>query len=452
MIIRSLRWRLLAGAGIAIFLALLVSWMLMMLLFQRHLERRLATELQSEATQIVAGLTVDSQGRPSVADPPSDPRFQTPASGLYWQVSTRGLLVRSPSLWDQALPQVAAPSNEWESRVGHGPFQGRLAFLERQIRPAAHGAAVLVQVAQDASVLRAAGREFGRELAIFLTLLWLVLSAAAWAQVSLGLRPLTRLRRDVGDLQKSPSARLRAAGVSEVRPLIGAINALADARERDLETARRRATDLAHRLKTPLAAAAAEARRARKEGAAESAAGLDGAIEAMRVAIEAELARTRISAVRAGGGASCKAAEVVDRLVAVLERTEAGEQLSFEVAIADKLTVPVAADDLTEMIGALAENAVRYAHRSVRFGGDSAGGHVRLCVEDDGPGIAEAWQQQALLRGTRLDEVGIGQGLGLAIVNDLAEATGGMIELGTSPLGGLRVTASWPRPGSASAR
>ena len=449
MIIRSLRWRLLAGAAVAIFLALLVSWSLMMLLFQRHLERRLATELQSEATQIVAGLAIDAQGRPSVDDPPSDPRFQAPASGLYWQVSTRGLLVRSPSLWDQALPQVAAPSDEWESRVGQGPFQGRLAFLERRILPAAHDSPVLVQVAQDASVLRVAGAEFGRELAIFLTLLWLVLSAAAWAQVSLGLRPLARLRRDVGGLELSPSARLRAAGVSEVRPLISAINALADARERDLESARRRATDLAHRLKTPLAAASAEVRRARKEGAAESAAGLDRAIEAMRVAIEAELARTRISAVRTGGGTSCKPAEVVDRLVAVLERTEAGEQLSFEVAIGAQLTVPVAADDLTEMIGALAENAVRYARRSVRFGGDTTDRDVRLCVEDDGPGIAEDWQQQALLRGTRLDEVGVGQGLGLAIVNDLAAATGGRIELGRSPLGGLRVTASWPLARSA---
>jgi signal transduction histidine kinase len=444
MIVRSLRWRLLAGAAVAIFLALLVSWMLMMLLFERHLERRLATELQSEATQIVAGLTIDGQGRPSVQDPPSDARFQTPTSGLYWQVSTRGLLVRSPSLWDQALPHAAVtPSDKWESRVGPGPFQDRLAYLERQILPDADGAPVLVQVAEDASVLREAGAEFGRELAIFLTLLWLVLSAAAWAQVSLGLRPLARLRRNVASLEESPSARLPAAGVSEVRPLINAINALADARERDLESARRRATDLAHGLKTPLAAASAEARRARAEGAAESATGLEGAIEAMRLAIEAELARARISAVRTGG-VSCDAAEVVDRLVAVLERTVPGEQLSFDVAIADGLKVPVAAEDLTELLGALAENAIRFARRSVRFDGSATGGDVRICVEDDGPGIAEESRQHALLRGTRLDEAGAGQGLGLAIANEIAAATAGRIELGTSPLGGLRVTVSWP--------
>jgi signal transduction histidine kinase len=447
MIIRSLRWRLLAGAAIAIFLALLVSWMLMMLLFERHLERRLASELQSEATQIVAGLTVDGRGRASVQDPPSDPRFQAPASGLYWQVSTRGLLVRSPSLWDQALPHAAAtPSDQWESRVGAGPFEARLAYLERSVIPDARGAPVLVQVAEDAAVLREAGAEFGRELAIFLALLWLVLSAAAWAQVSLGLRPLKRLRREVANLERSPSARLPAAGVIEVRPLIDAINALAEARERDLHSARRRATDLAHGLKTPLAAASAEARRARADGASKSAAGLEYAIEAMRVAIEAELARARVSAVRTGTGVTCNAAEVVDRLVAVLERTEAGELLSFDIAMPDPLTVPVAGEDLTEMIGALAENAARYARRSVRFDGSVEPDAVRLSVEDDGPGIAEDSREQALLRGSRLDEVGAGHGLGLAIVNDIAAATGGRIELGRSRLGGLRIEISWPRP------
>jgi signal transduction histidine kinase len=416
----------------------------MMLLFERHLERRLATELQSEATQIVAGLMIDEQGRPAVQDPPSDPRFQSPASGLYWQVSTNGLLVRSPSLWDQALPHAAGtPSDEWRSRVAAGPFQARLAFLERRIRPEARAAPVLVQVAEDAAVLREAGADFGRELAIFLTLLWLVLSAAAWAQVSLGLRPLTRLRRNVAGLERSPSARLRAAGVSEVRPLINAINALADARERDLESARRRATDLAHGLKTPLAAASVEVLRARAEGAADSAAGLERAIEAMRHAIEAELARTRVSTVRTGGGVRCDAADVLDRVVGVLERTEAGERLSFDVAIAHGLKVPVAAEDLTELLGALAENAVRYARRSVRFDGSTAEGDVRLCIEDDGPGIAEDSRQRALLRGTRLDEAGAGQGLGLAIVNDIAAATGGTIALGRSALGGLQVTVSW---------
>jgi signal transduction histidine kinase len=71
---------------------------------------------------------------------------------------------------------------------------------------------------------------------------------------------------------------------------------LADVRERDLELARRRAADLAHGLKTPLAAATAQSRRAREAGALQAADGMDRAIAAIRSAVEAELARSRIAA------------------------------------------------------------------------------------------------------------------------------------------------------------
>jgi hypothetical protein len=152
-----------------------------------------------EETIAIAGEQVgDARGlarvrrRLVVEDPPSDARFETPASGLYWQVSKNGRLVRSPSLWDQTLPTLAGtPSDDWRSRVGDGPFQTRLAFLERRVLPEPRGSSVLVQVAQDAAVLKTAGEEFGRELALFLGLLWLVLSAAAQANHRVQLNPLT---------------------------------------------------------------------------------------------------------------------------------------------------------------------------------------------------------------------------------------------------------------------
>ena len=58
MIARSLRWRLLIGAAAAIFVAMLLAWLLMILLFERHLERRLADELQSDGVRLVAGAEI----------------------------------------------------------------------------------------------------------------------------------------------------------------------------------------------------------------------------------------------------------------------------------------------------------------------------------------------------------------------------------------------------------
>lgn len=440
MIVRSLRWRLLLGAAVAIFLALLVAWALMTLLFERHLERRLASELEQDAIRIVAGINIAPDGRLTVDEPPADARFQTPASGLYWQASYRGTAVRSPSLWDQALPAAAdATPREWRTRVGPGPFHDRLVYLERAVLPERSGAPVLVQVAEDAAVLDAAGAEFGRELGAFLVLLWLVLSAAAWLQVQLGLRPLSRVRAQLSALEGSPSARLPADGVNEVQPLVVAINRLADAREQDLERARRRATDLAHGLKTPLAAAAAQLRR--MEGAPVE--GIERALATMRSTVEGELARSRIATVRVDPDASADCRAVIERLVAVLERTESGERLVMDVAIESGLHAPIAAEDLTEMLGGIADNATRYARRQVRFSGQSDEAGIWLAVDDDGPGIEPELIERATQRGLRLDEGG-GHGLGLAIARELAQATGGALALSRGGLGGLRVELRWP--------
>lgn len=448
MNVRSLRWRLLIAGGIAIFLALVVAWALMMLLFERHLERRVASELEQDAIRIVAGIAIAPDGGFSIEEPPTDARFQTPLSGLYWQAAYRGRIERSPSLWDQALPAPPdATGSEWRTRVGPGPFQGRLVYLERTVIPNRGGAPVLVQVAEDAAVLDAAGQEFGRELALFLALLWLFLAAAAWLQVHLGLRPLRQIPGQLARLEESPSARLSDDGASEVRPLVGAINRLAEAREQDLERARRRATDLAHGLKTPLAAAAAQLRRA--DAGADHVAGVEKALAAMKTVVDAELARSRIAAASQGmARAECVA--VVERLVAVLERTDAGERLVLDVEIPAGLTAPLAEEDLTEALGGVAENAVRYARRRVLFGGAGDAEAVRLWIEDDGPGIDADQMARALTRGLRLDESG-GHGLGLAIARELAEATGGALSLSRAALGGLRVELRWPTRRSGSA-
>src|SRR5690606_13603956 len=135
-----------------------------------------------------------------------------------------------------------------------------------------------------------------------LALLWLVLSIAAYMQVSLGLRPLDRLRRDLDRLRRSPSARLQDHHPHEILPLTEAINAMASAREADLARARRRAADLAHGLKTPLAVVAAQSRRVRDAGADGAAESIDRAVEAVGAALEAELARSRAAAARGSGG------------------------------------------------------------------------------------------------------------------------------------------------------
>ena len=442
----SLRWRLMAGGMLAILAALAVSWLAMTWLFERHIERRETAELIRIGQALAASLSLAPDGAPLIESTPVDARLRKAAGGLYWQVSTPRGAARSMSLWDQTLdPPGRSEADSWSTRIAAGPFDDRVLLVERSIRPDRNGPSVLIQVASNEETLRSARGEFGRDLALFLTGLWIVLSAAAALQVGLGLAPLARVKDDLARLRRSPSARLSEDHPREIAPLAEAINALAEAREADLARARRRAGDLAHSLKTPLSALSAQSRRAREAGAVEAADGLDTAIAAVGAALEAELARARAAAAReASFSTETAPLAVVERLVGVLERTAEGERLMFDIEIDVALRVPVSEDMLTEMLGALIENAARFGRRQVRIGGAGTADGVALCVEDDGPGIDGGRAEAALARGGRLDEAGPGHGLGLAIVRDLAEASGGALSMDRSKLGGLRAEIGWP--------
>lgn len=448
MNIRSLRLRLLVGAAIAILISLAVAWSVMTVLFQRHLERREIQELDRQAVPLIAGLQVDAKGRLSVTAQPPDPRFTRPSSGLYWQISSGHGRMRSRSLWDQELPTAHADAGDehsWHNRTVAGPFEPELLLLERRLKIAG-GHDVLIQLAEDQAPVRRASAEFGYELFLFLTALWLVLAGAAAVQVQLGLKPLTHLRDALRALRLNPSERLAVSEhPPEVEPLTRAINQLAETREQDLARARRRSADLAHGLKTPLSVLAAESRQLRARGDAGVADGLDRAIAAAAAAIEAELARAKAAAARQSITPQLVPARVVaERVIAVVEHTEAGGKLAFDIEVPVELTVPGSPEELSEILGALSENAARFARRLVRICGDRDEKSVRLTVEDDGPGLGDWAAEQALVRGRRLDESGPGHGLGLSIARDLVEARGGVISLKRSALGGLQVEMVWP--------
>lgn len=442
---RSLRWRLLAGSGLAVLVALVIAWVLMSLLFSRHLERRLTLEMTGDASRIVALLELPSTGTVALAEEPADPRYDMPVSGHYWQVSEGSVaLLRSRSLWDADLPiPQEAPSNAWRLRRSPGPFSDPVVILRRAIRLGDGEASrtVYVQVARGLTEIASAQSEFAREMALFLSALWVFLMGATWVQVRLGLVPLKEAGVELNRLRADSAHRMSAPRVAELAPLVQAINDLAEARAADLKRARGRASDLAHGLKTPLAALMTQSARLRRGEASEAAEGLDRAIHAIRVAIDSELTRNRI-AILAPGSTSVQ--EPVEQLVSVLEHTERGGSVVFSVEIPDDIVAPLIREDLIEMLGPLLDNAVRFCRRRVTIAAHRTEAGLELSIDDDGPGIAPDRIPAAILRGVRLDEQGLGQGLGLSIAKAIAEASGGELILRPSPLGGLRAVIRWP--------
>jgi signal transduction histidine kinase len=439
----SLRLRLLAAGAASILVALAIAGFGLLLLFERHVERRMAAELSLHLNQLVSSLARAADGTLDIGVPPAEPRFLQPLSGLYWQIAEEGTntVRRSRSLWDATLPvppDVPAAGGEVHQHTIPGPGGASLLTVERRIAlPASLGRGTIrAVVALDRAEVHAAGLAFASDLVPSLALLAAVLIAAAWIQVGVGLRPLDAVRRRLAQVRSGTAARLGSAFPDEVRPLAAEVDHLLDEQEKAIARARARAADLAHGLKTPLTVLSADAEELRARGDTHLADEIATITAGMRRHVERELVLAR-TGLRARSGPVQAVGPIVDQVVGVLCRTPQGERLSWEIDVADGLGAGVDAQDLTEILGNLADNATAWATSTVRIKGRQEGNAVVLQVEDDGPGVPEAQIDTVLARGGRLDETRPGTGLGLAIVGDLAEAHGGSFTLRRSLLGGL---------------
>ncbi|WP_322515276.1 HAMP domain-containing sensor histidine kinase [Rhodopseudomonas palustris] len=442
----SLRLRLIAGGAAAILIALSVAGIALTILFERHVTRTIADDLDVSLKQLIAAVEAGPDGRLVLARPPTDPRFSEPLSGLYWQVGDdHDRLLRSRSLWDDRLtvPIDQPGPGEIHHHDIAGPAGARLSIVERQVILTIAGKPVPIRaaVAVDLARVSAAGRAFARDLMIALGILGAVLALATSVQVVLGLRPLGALRDGIAEIRSGRRHRLPDAVPDEVRPLVEEVNALLDAQAREIERSRDRAADLAHGLKTPLAALAADAARLRDRGEDKLARDIEAVGSAMSRHVDRELARARLRGdARRGESITVDLAPLVRSLVTIQSRTPAGRRIAFDAQIADYVSVPLDRADLAEVLGNLLDNAVRHARSRVRIGTACDAGGFRIEIEDDGDGIDEAAQAAALGRGIRLDQRGEGAGLGLAIVQDVLEAYGWTLHLSRSDLGGLKTS------------
>ena len=433
MSFRSLRLRLLIAGAVSILIALGLAAFGLTVLFERHVERRVDAELTVYLNQLVANLALEPSGDLTVDRPPADPRFEEPLSGLYWQIdiASGGKTLRSRSLWDSALtlpPERGVDDTLHHYRVS-GPGGEELYLLQKSIElpPRLNSARIRVAVAWKAEQIQKSVRDFASELIPFLILIGLLLIAASWAQVSVGLRPLAAVRRKLGAIRSGHARRLESGFPAEVQPLAEEIDGLLDAREKAVERAKARAADLAHGLKTPLQVLNGEVERLKSKGETEIAADISTLADAMRRHMDRALARARLA--YASRNASADVKSVVDRVVRVVERTRQGEKLDWEIDVAEGLAAPIEAEDLGEALGNLVENSVRHARARIAISAGLEAKQVFIAVTDDGPGIAEEHRSTVVARGQRLDTQSEGAGLGLAIVSDIVEAWGGRLIL-----------------------
>jgi signal transduction histidine kinase len=452
----SLRFRLLAATLAALSLALLLAGALLNGLFREHVMRQFEAELTRQLDQLTARLEVDAAGLPVIdTDQLSDPRWQKPFSGLYWQVDRvaddgqmRQGVLRSRSLWDFTLPLAADALADGAVHVheGAGPESSTLMMLERTVRVAEEpGTQWRLTVAADIREALQAVDRFRGVLYASLTVLLVLLALAALAQVLVGLSPLRKMQRALADVREARSPRLQGQFPQEVQPLIDDFNDVLDRNAEVVARARTHAGNLAHALKTPLSVMGQAAASSTRATDIELSRLVQEQVGLARRHIDWHLAHARVAASQRLPGLRTPLAPVIAGLLRVMERVHAerGLQLVCEDIPAD-WAFAGESQDLQEMLGNLLENACLWARKTIQIGANQSGRQLHITLDDDGPGIAAEQRAKVLARGVRLDESTPGSGLGLAIVADLADLYGGKLALESSALGGLRVRLSLP--------
>ncbi len=306
---------------------------------------------------------------------------------------------------------------------------------------------VAVYVQLDDALLRVlAGRKRVTSTTTWLLLAWMVgaslaLTALALYFLRLQVRPIRRLARaaesfgkgrDVGDV--------RLQGALEIRQAAHAFNLM---RHRILRHVGQRTELLAavsHDLRTPLT----RMRLALELAGAED----DPALGELRTDVDemAKLVESYLAFARGEGREAVEPTPLMPILDGMRERAERSG-VPLEISMERPVTLPLRPLAFRRCLANLVDNACRYAGWigvTVRWRED----FVEIAVEDDGPGIPEAFRERVLEPFFRLDEGRGGQdggtGLGLTIARDVVLGHGGDLKLDRSSRGGLRALLRMP--------
>jgi len=257
-------------------------------------------------------------------------------------------------------------------------------------------------------------------------------------------QPMRRLVREIKQVEAGGRERLSENWPQELSAVTGNVNALLESERTRIKRYRDTLGNLAHSLKTPLAVM-----RQSLHGVAPAArSALDGEIERMSGIIEHQMKRVAASGGALLGQAPVNVAPLVAELRVALMKVY-NKDLLFENSVEAAAQFIGDRADLMELLGNLLDNACKWARSHVRIEATvdtqaSSRNALRLVIDDDGPGIAEADRARVLVRGGRADEATPGHGIGLAMVHDTVALYGGTMQIDASPLGGARFDLKLP--------
>ncbi|WP_029042683.1 ATP-binding protein [Cucumibacter marinus] len=441
----SIAARLFWLSSIGLVIALVATGLLLSELYSRALERTVNDTLDFQLTTLVARvLEAEDLSDPVIAA--TDPRFDRPASGWYWQIEAvdSGDIAVSNSTIGSALPRLDIPFDENNARAANARDANDIwiRIRERKISLPEIGD-VIISVTSNWDEVAGDVAAFRQQTLLVLVLVGLLLAGLLAVVARTGLHPLRRLRTAVESVRAGETPSVAGEYPVEIAPLAEEVNELLRSNAQIVERARSQVGNLAHGLKTPIAVLRNDAR----EGRSEIERSVLNQTDRMSGLVATYLDRAQLSARSAIVGQRADVGQILDRLCNVMSKLHRDRDVALTLPPDADIWFRGDAGDLEEMTGNLVDNACKWARSSVMVSASLAGkakDRVLIEIEDDGAGLTEEECEAVLKRGVRLDEKTPGSGLGLDIVKELVDIYGGSLQLGRAQLGGLSIRLDLP--------
>ncbi len=432
----SLKRRLLSSN-----LILLLSFVLLTGLALEQAVVQYAQQAQEEKLRgLIYGLLgateLDEQGQLTVFNNElPDRKLLAPSSGFYAAIfdQQKRLVWKSPSLLQHPTLEQATSVGKWQFNKTDSLFSLQFGVSWLQDEDELRFTLLIQQESNDFESLR---QRFRHSLFLWLGLFSLLLMALQWWVLKWGLKPLNQLGGELNAIEEGQQNRIEQHYPQEVQPLTEGINTLLKQQQQQQNRYRQALDNLAHSLKTPLAVLRGIAHEKTLE--LENQQRLDEQVQHMDQIVSYQL-RKAATAGKQGLHQKEALLPVLQQLCRVLDKVYRDKEIIFSLPENSEINLQMEKGDLMELFGNLLDNACKHCQQQVSIELKTTQQKITIHIDDDGSGFPADQKQSLLQRGVRADSRLEGQGIGLAVAEEIILAYGGEIRLERSPLGRARV-------------